>query len=431
MREINGIVSRAISRPPAAKAEEIAFMSAESPKVSIIIPCYNRADTIGETLASVHEQTCADWEALVIDDGSRDKSLEIAQQWAARDRRIRALTQTNEGPAAARNRGVKESQGKWLSFLDADDLYPRQFVEHMLAAAEVRSSPQPHFCGMRLITEDGKRVLGSTAAQGSWGFKELAHTNPFAIHAVMVPRRVFTEIGTFDASLVGCEDWDMWARAARAGCEFVPVHGCEVDYRMRASSRSSDFLRRYKACLDILHRTHRPDPRCMSPSSAYKDGCREEHLDELCRMWALKMFERSVVYGDRHAARSLLQCAGRGTPALSPDDLGNQLAGELFALPIGFSRFAQNWNVIAELVQEFAQQEVGDRRAKKYSSDVLFSFADIVRRRWGMRLSWRGFASSLRSAPWACAGAAGRLGTQAVVRRLSNKSRRAAQNTSG
>jgi hypothetical protein len=116
---------------------------------------------------------------------------------------------------------------------------------------------------------------------------------------------------------------------------------------------------------------------------------------------------------------------------LSPDDLGNQLAGELFALPIGFSRFAQNWNVIAELVQEFAQQEVGDRRAKKYSSDVLFSFADIVRRRWGMRLSWRGFASSLRSAPWACAGAAGRLGTQAVVRRLSNKSRRAAQNTSG
>jgi hypothetical protein len=115
---------------------------------------------------------------------------------------------------------------------------------------------------------------------------------------------------------------------------------------------------------------------------------------------------------------------------LPPDDLGNQLAGELFALPTGFSRFAQNWNVIAELVQEFAQQEVGARRAMKYSSDALFSFANLVRRKWGMRLAWRGFASSLRSAPLACAGAAGRLGGKAIVRRLSNKSRRAARNTS-
>jgi glycosyltransferase involved in cell wall biosynthesis len=406
-------------------------MTVSGVNVSIIIPCYNGEDTIDRTLASVHEQTSADWEALVINDGSRDKSLDIAQQWAARNRRIRVVTTNNEGLSATRNRGIKESQGKWLCFLDADDLYSRQFVERMLAAAEVQSSPQPQFCGTRLISEDGKGVLGGTKALRSLGFKELAHSNAFPVHAVMTPRRLFDEVGAFDVSLKGCEDWDMWARLGRAGYEFVPVQGCEVDYRMRASSMSREFLRQCKAGLEVLHRTHRPDERCVRPFAAYKDGCREEDLDEVCRTWTLKLFARSVIHGDRDAARSLLQLAGRGTPSLPPDEFGRRMGGELFALPVGISSFAQNWNFIAGLIQKFAQQEVGDRRAKKYSSEVLFSFANIVRRRWGMRLAWRGFASSLRSAPLACASAAGRLGAQAVVRRLSNKSRGAAQNTSG
>jgi len=394
-------------------------MTVPSASVTIIIPCYNGEGTLDKTLASVHEQTSSDWEALVIDDGSRDKSLEIAQQWAARDRRIRVLTKSNEGLSATRNLGIKESQGKWLCFLDADDLYPKQFVERMLAAAEAQSSPQPHFCGTRLITEDGKDGLGSKEAERSFGFKELAHAGAFPVHAAITPRRVFDEVGLFDVTLKGCEDWDMWVRVARAGYEFKPVQGCEVDYRMRASSMSRDFLRQCKAGLEVLHRTHRPDDRCIRTAAAYKEGCKEEHLGDISRAWTLKMFARSVVHGDRDAARSLLELAGRGTPPLPPDEFGRRLGTELFALPAGIGSFAQNWNVILELVHDFARQEVGDRASQRYSSEALFTFANSVRRRLGVRSAWPGFASSLRSAPWACVSSAVMCATQAIVRRLT------------
>lgn len=399
-----------------------------SATVSIIIPCYNGEDTIDSTLASVHEQTCADWEALVIDDGSQDRSLEIAQQWAARDRRIRVLSKNNEGLSATRNRGIKESQGKWLCFLDADDLYSKQFVERMLAAAEVQSSPQPRFCGTRLITEDGKGVLGSIRAQRSFGFTELAHSNAFPVHAVMVPRRVFGEVGTFDVSLKGCEDWDMWARVARSGYEFVPVHGCEVDYRMRASSMSKDFVRQCKAALKVLHRTHRPDARCCSPVPAYKDGCTEEHLDDICRTRTLKMFARSLVHGDKDAARTLLQLAGRATLPLRPDALSLRLADELSSLPNGSSSFAQNWDVIVELVSAFARQESGRRSWQRYSSEVLFVFANTVRRRLGARVAWPGFTSSLRLAPWVCVAATLRSAARATRRHFPEMMHHAEQN---
>ena len=93
------------------------------PRFSVVIPCYNAAQTIAETLTSVLDQTFFDFEVIIVDDGSTDETVAIAAWFAERSRRIRIVSQTNEGPSVARNRAVFDhAQGELIAFLDADDI---------------------------------------------------------------------------------------------------------------------------------------------------------------------------------------------------------------------------------------------------------------------------------------------------------------------
>lgn len=97
-----------------------------NPKVSIIIPAYNSASTIGRTVDSVLAQTFSDFELILIDDGSHDKTYSILQGY--QDQRLRVYTQTNRGPALTRNRGIELARGEYLMFIDSDDYIGRQYV---------------------------------------------------------------------------------------------------------------------------------------------------------------------------------------------------------------------------------------------------------------------------------------------------------------
>ena len=102
--------------------------------ITLIIPLYNAARFIAETLQSVQAQTYTDWECLVIDDGSTDNGAEIVQRIAQADTRIRYVYQSNAGPSAARNHGLRLAKGDYIQFLDADDWFPPQRFERMLSA---------------------------------------------------------------------------------------------------------------------------------------------------------------------------------------------------------------------------------------------------------------------------------------------------------
>lgn len=90
--------------------------------VSIIIPCYNYGHFLAETLDSILAQTLDNWECLIIDDGSTDNTREVAEKYSKKDKRFRYIHQQNSGPSAARNNGIRQSQGKFIQLLDADDL---------------------------------------------------------------------------------------------------------------------------------------------------------------------------------------------------------------------------------------------------------------------------------------------------------------------
>lgn len=107
-----------------------------APLVSIIVPVYNAEVFLADCIESIAGQTMADFEALLVDDGSTDGSLAVCQRFAGADRRFRVLVQENAGAAAARNLALGEACGEWLMFVDSDDLIVNDCVESLLAAAE-------------------------------------------------------------------------------------------------------------------------------------------------------------------------------------------------------------------------------------------------------------------------------------------------------
>jgi glycosyltransferase involved in cell wall biosynthesis len=123
-----------------------------TPEVSIVLPTYNRADTIGRAVDSVLRQTCEDWELIVVDDGSSDGT---AERLEGRDPRVRLLRQANQGVYAARNAGIALGRGRFVAFLDSDDEWRPHFLE--LTQAFFRASPADQFVTTEFLDDWGGR----------------------------------------------------------------------------------------------------------------------------------------------------------------------------------------------------------------------------------------------------------------------------------
>ena len=128
-----------------------------APLISVIIPVYNAEKYLRECLDSVCGQTLQDIEIICVNDGSVDKSGEILAEYAAKDDRVRIISQPNNGPAAARSTGIGNASGQWLGFVDSDDLIVPDFYEHLLRNAVTYQADISH-CGMKYFYPDGREV---------------------------------------------------------------------------------------------------------------------------------------------------------------------------------------------------------------------------------------------------------------------------------
>lgn len=126
--------------------------------VSVITPCYNGEKYLAETIESVLAQTYKKWEMIIIDDGSKDSSAKIASEYAARNPRVRLITQENAGSAAARNHGIRECQGQYIALLDADDIWLPTFLEKQIAFMKEKRA-YCVTCGYGRINAESKDIL--------------------------------------------------------------------------------------------------------------------------------------------------------------------------------------------------------------------------------------------------------------------------------
>ncbi|MCP5099544.1 MAG: glycosyltransferase, partial [Chloroflexi bacterium] len=247
--------------------------------VSVIIPSYNAEKTLADTLRCLQLQTFTEWEAIVIDDGSQDNTAVIAQTFAEKDERIRLITQPNGGVSAARNHGLRVAQNDFLLFLDADDWISSDHLEEMTNALKVDTTLDAVQCGSMYVMPSGALVDNSYFIDDAQLFNTFARTCVFCIHACVIRRTLVLDLGGFDDTLVTCEDWDLWQRAARTGARFGKVQKVMSMYRMRPGSASENGFRMLPDGLKVIGRGHGSDPRVKNPAPEFANGRSPQNLD--------------------------------------------------------------------------------------------------------------------------------------------------------
>ena len=190
------------------------------PKVSVIIPTYNRARIVGEAIDSVLFQRYDDSELIVVDDGSTDGTEELVASYLPR---LTYLYQEHQGVSAARNRGIASARGEYLSFLDSDDLWLRDKLSSQIHFME--SHPECLICYTDEIwIRKGVRVNPMKKHRKYSGmiFEQCLPLCIVSPSSVLIARTLLDEVGIFDETLEVCEDYDLWLRiAARYPLDFI------------------------------------------------------------------------------------------------------------------------------------------------------------------------------------------------------------------
>lgn len=231
-------------------------------EVSVVIPVFNGETHIVPTLDSVARQTVLPLEVLVVDDGSSDGTCAIVENYCAAhpDLRLRLIRAQHVGPGGARNRGIDEAKGRWVAFLDSDDLWFPGKLEEVGRCHD--ASPGSNFlCHNEWHRHlDGTETLLDYAAgyrQDVALSRQLYWRNRFSTSAVVCERCLLIEAGLFDTSLPSAQDYELWLRMSpQIRVLFVrQVLGVYVD--RSGNITSMRHWRRYRNVLRVLNR-HRP-----------------------------------------------------------------------------------------------------------------------------------------------------------------------------
>ncbi len=196
-------------------------MTSNRPRVSVIIPTFNRASRLVEAIRSVQDQTFEDWELIVVDDGSTDDT-EFAVRTIS-DRRIRYLPASHRGVSAARNAGIAQSCARWICFLDSDDRWTPRKLARQLEVLEAEPEWRAVYTN-EIWYRHGRRVNQRHRHQKYSGaiFRWCLPLCIISPSSIMLERQLINEIGRFDESFVVCEDYELWLRlAARYPIRFL------------------------------------------------------------------------------------------------------------------------------------------------------------------------------------------------------------------
>lgn len=240
----------------------------EADLVSVVMPCRNAGPFLSPAIESVRAQSWPHWELLIVDDRSSDGSLELARRHAAEDARIFVLAlERHGGPARARNLGIAHARGRWIAFLDADDLWMPDKLERQLAFMREQGAVFG-YTGFWRIDEQGRKLGAAVPVPERVGYDDLLDYNVVSCITVLYDRRA---LGTPTMpDLPSHEDLGCWlAVLARIGV----AHGLDLPlaaYRRRSGSRSYGKLRAARLRWRLMRDHERlPLLRCLRHFSVY------------------------------------------------------------------------------------------------------------------------------------------------------------------
>jgi len=215
------------------------------PQVSIILPTYNRLAYLKEAVDSVRAQTCASWELIVVDDGSRDNSLAWLE--SLDDSRIISVPRPHTGhKSQVRNAGLSRARADWIAFIDSDDRWTPRKLERQLAFHAANPSVRWSYTGRAFIDADGEHLPDSRfkpwKAHSGWILRQVISLEAnIALPSVMVARALLRDVGGFNEAWQSAEDYELWLRLAEVcECGLVDEHLLEVRKHRSATFQRPD-----------------------------------------------------------------------------------------------------------------------------------------------------------------------------------------------
>jgi glycosyltransferase involved in cell wall biosynthesis len=214
------------------------------PAVSVIIPCYNQGQFLETAIDSALAQNYGDLEVIVINDGSTDETEQVAGRYKG-DPRVRLIKQENAGLPAARNRGIQESNGQFLNFLDSDDWLDPNIIRSLVSVLEKNPDVGFAYCDAQVVaaegsSEDNFSVGKARQIVNGDIFNSLVLGGYFPCHTVLIRKSVLDKIGYFDETLGGNADYYLWLRAAAHGFRALYLDEKLAHYRRHVGSMSLD-----------------------------------------------------------------------------------------------------------------------------------------------------------------------------------------------
>jgi glycosyltransferase involved in cell wall biosynthesis len=247
------------------------------PVVSVVLAAHNQARWLGEAIEGVRAQTFTDWELVVIDDGSTDDTADVLARFTT-DPRVRCLRQPRAERAAARNRGIAETSGELVAFLDGDDVWRPTKLAAQVAA--LHASPEAGLCytTARFIDVAGRPLPLRKPSRPLAGrvFPVLVRGNVLILASVVVRREALAAVGGFDETLpvFGCEDWDLWLRIARRFALIVVDEELTL-YRQHATNTSRAQV--LASALAVIDRWY-ADPETARAAGLSRAAVRARHF---------------------------------------------------------------------------------------------------------------------------------------------------------
>lgn len=241
----------------------------QMPQVSVIMPAYNAEDYLQEAIASVQAQTMSDWELIIVNDGSTDRTPEIVRAAAEKDDRIQLVSQENGRQGKARNTGIKQARAEVIALHDADDLWDPTLLETQLAL--MAEHQVDVICSnVRVIYEDiehPEEVRGLFFEIGNMGdgrytseqfFRELVESNKVVTQTAMFRKAAGEKVAFFEERLQfqNCEDYDLWLRMAHAGASFYGHKKILGTYRRHSRGSISDAIKQFVPEINVMNKLH-------------------------------------------------------------------------------------------------------------------------------------------------------------------------------
>jgi glycosyltransferase involved in cell wall biosynthesis len=272
------------------------------PKVSVIIPTYQRAHLVNRAIASVFAQTYDDYEIIVVNDGSTDDTRCVLSDYG--DRLI-AIHQDNRGLAAARNAGIQVAQGEYIAFLDDDDLWVPQKLEHQIPLFVADQNIGLVYADMTVFNETeilpGTYLNGFVPPQTVMPWTLLQYGNFFPMPTIVVRRICLEEVGYFNEALSVCEDYDLWLRIMEkwaAGYVNLPL--ARYFRGENHPNLSQNTERMIRTAIQVKSAAFDRNPQLQRLPPQYRDLCfHSDYLD---------LAEFYTQAGDLAKARAILDC---------------------------------------------------------------------------------------------------------------------------